>query len=64
MMTTKTKYVIEGPFGVRRIWEDDEGYFFLWNNIVNRNVIYPYAGEDFKVYPSESVSKHRKRLET
>ena len=51
----KSKWVIEGPFGKRRIWEDGGGYFYLVNNIAYRNVIYPYEGDDVKVYPAETV---------
>ena len=52
----KTEWVIQAPeFGTRRIWKDNEGHFYVVNNIVYR--YYDGAGDDCKVYKSESVHK-------
>ena len=57
----KTEYIIVGPFGRRRIWEDDEGCYYLLNNIRVRDVIWPYASDDVKVFPSKTVNYTEKR---
>jgi len=47
----KTEWVVKGSFGVRRIWKDTEGHYFLVNNIAHRNY-----NEDLEVYKSPRVS--------
>ena len=50
-MKKKTEWVIKHTkFGKRRIWEDEEGYYFVVSNIAYRNVHEP--SEEFEVYKS------------
>ena len=56
----KTEYIIDHQsFGKRRIWEDDEGFFFVVNNITYRTV--HEGSEEFDVYKATRVSD-KKRL--
>jgi len=50
-MKNKSEWVIDHKrFGKRRIWEDEDGYYFIVNNIVYRSV---HEGtEEFEVYKS------------
>ena len=50
-MKEKTEWVIgHQSFGKRRIWKDDEGFYFVVNNIAYREV--HEAGDDYDVYKS------------
>ena len=50
-MKEKTKWVIANKrFGKRRVWRDEEGYFFVVGNIAYRTV--PDSGDNYNVYES------------
>ena len=49
-MKTKTKWMVKGSFGTRRIWNDEEGYFFLVNNIRYENY-----DEDLEVWEQKET---------
>ena len=57
-MKEKTEWVIgHQSFGKRRIWKDDEGFYFVVNNIAYREV--HEAGDDYDVYKSILVDTKR-----
>ena len=50
----KTEWVIEGPFGKRRIWKDSEGFYYLVNNIAFRS--WDGESDEIKVYKAKTVN--------
>ena len=46
----KTELIVEGPFGKRRLWKDNGGYFYVVNNIAFR-----HKRDDCEIYKADSV---------
>ena len=52
----KTEWVVASPkFGRRRVWKDNEGFFYVVHNMAYRH----YDGDDLEVYKSERVSQFK-----